>query len=515
MTVTGTAPGSRKPSRVDRVRQVGREKATTGWRYTEVKTAYNADGLPVTVNDYGERGDGSDNTCTATTYARNTSGGAWMISYPARQERRAGDDCAAGTLLARTVTLYDGATSESSNTPTRGNVTESRAYSSESDHAVTKATFDGYGRPLTMTDPAEKTTTTVYTPATGWPSGGVTVTNPLGHAVTTWSSQYHGQPVGMRDVNDNDVNIDYDVLGRTLQLWTPERPKSGGTPAARVAYTLTSGQPARTSVSRLQSGTGDTATWVSAYTYVDGFGRIREVQTASPAGGRIVQVTTYDGRGQTAATSAPVHNTGQPGSGLLNPGLATLPQWSKPEYDGLGRVTAQVDMTGGSEFRRTTTNYLGADKYEVVPPVGGKTVYYTDAADQVTKIEEWLTGSGQQAATVAGPMPPASSPAAAPAGSAAAGEVPSAELQAARTRASVEAQRSGEPVEVAEATDETSITYAQPDGKTFTTQVSAGPVRTRRGGAWVPIDTTLVEQDGTLKPKAIADGAAVEVSTGG
>ncbi|MBG0824881.1 DNRLRE domain-containing protein [Planomonospora sp. ID91781] len=78
-----------------------------------------------------------------------------------------------------------------------------------------------------------------------------------------------------------------------------------------------------------------------------------------------------------------------------------------------------------------------------------------------------------------------------------------------------EAVRQGKPVEVADQTTATSITYAQPDGKTFTTEITAGPVRTRQGDGWVPIDTTLVEQNGVLKPKAMASDVAVAVTNGG
>ncbi|MEV0196092.1 DNRLRE domain-containing protein [Nonomuraea sp. NPDC050691] len=70
-------------------------------------------------------------------------------------------------------------------------------------------------------------------------------------------------------------------------------------------------------------------------------------------------------------------------------------------------------------------------------------------------------------------------------------------------------------VEVANETTATSITYAQPDGKTFRTEITAGPVRTKRGSTWVPIDTQLVEQAGKLRPKALAEGAMVELSAGG
>ncbi|MGV9779182.1 DNRLRE domain-containing protein [Streptosporangium sp. NPDC003464] len=85
----------------------------------------------------------------------------------------------------------------------------------------------------------------------------------------------------------------------------------------------------------------------------------------------------------------------------------------------------------------------------------------------------------------------------------------------ARITASQAAALQGKAVEVADETTATSITYAQPDGKTFTTEVTAGPVRTRRGSGWVPIDTTLAEQGGRLRAKALAEGAVVEISAGG
>ncbi|MGW0445334.1 DNRLRE domain-containing protein [Streptosporangium sandarakinum] len=85
----------------------------------------------------------------------------------------------------------------------------------------------------------------------------------------------------------------------------------------------------------------------------------------------------------------------------------------------------------------------------------------------------------------------------------------------ARITASQAAALQGKAVEVADETTATSITYAQPDGRTFTTEVTAGPVRTRQGSGWVSIDTTLAEQGGRLRAKALAEGAVVEISAGG
>ncbi|MBN6057154.1 Ig-like domain-containing protein, partial [Nonomuraea sp. RK-328] len=64
----------------------------------------------------------------------------------------------------------------------------------------------------------------------------------------------------------------------------------------------------------------------------------------------------------------------------------------------------------------------------------------------------------------------------------------------ARIAAARAAVKQGKAVEVADETTASSITYAQPDGKTFRTEVATGPVRARQGSGWAPIDTTLAEQ---------------------
>ncbi|GIH29558.1 hypothetical protein Aph01nite_78680 [Acrocarpospora phusangensis] len=81
--------------------------------------------------------------------------------------------------------------------------------------------------------------------------------------------------------------------------------------------------------------------------------------------------------------------------------------------------------------------------------------------------------------------------------------LPSAKTAAEPTLATAlaKARQSGKRTPVETATTETSITYANPDG-TLTTEVSAEVARVRRGPAWVPIDLTLVESGGVLRPKA-------------
>ncbi|TMR90780.1 DNRLRE domain-containing protein [Nonomuraea basaltis] len=93
---------------------------------------------------------------------------------------------------------------------------------------------------------------------------------------------------------------------------------------------------------------------------------------------------------------------------------------------------------------------------------------------------------------------------------------PAAEsLIPARVAAAQQAAAQNTKVEVTEETSTTSITYAQPGGRAFVTEVAAGPVRVKRNEVWLPIDTSLFQQGGKLTPKVIADGAAVEISNGG
>ncbi|GAA1738342.1 RHS repeat-associated core domain-containing protein [Nonomuraea bangladeshensis] len=388
---TGTGPGVLDPAFVHRTRERTRELVTGGtWRWSDQRTAYNSDGQPTTVNDYGDTAVSTDNTCTSTTYARNPANG--ITSLPSVVEKRSGDSCTSGTLIGKTITLYDGGTDPATNTPSDGNITETRSYAGATSISVTKNTFDDYGRPLTATDPMGKVTTTTYTPAVGWPHQGAKVTNPLGHAVTTFTSHRNGLPTKVVDANNKTTEIDYDALGRAAALWEPDQPKANGTPTATVAYDIpfdgNLGQPtapARTTMRRLLRGT----TYLATYSYDDGFGRVREEQEPSPGGGRIVKVTAYDARGLQAITSQPVHNSAAAGSGLVNPAPTSLPSWTKTVYDSMERPTAVIDHRQATEYRRTTTAYPGLDRAEVSPPGGGKTVTVSDVFGRKLKTEEW------------------------------------------------------------------------------------------------------------------------------
>jgi hypothetical protein len=82
----------------------------------------------------------------------------------------------------------------------------------------------------------------------------------------------------------------------------------------------------------------------------------------------------------------------------------------------------------------------------------------------------------------------------------------------AEERALDQAARSGRAVEVTALRTESGEVHARPDGTLRLTQ-HAQPVRVRRDGGWVPVDTTLTERGGRVAPRAAA--GSVTFSAGG
>lgn len=69
-------------------------------------------------------------------------------------------------------------------------------------------------------------------------------------------------------------------------------------------------------------------------------------------------------------------------------------------------------------------------------------------------------------------------------------------------RAMERAAETGEPVEVLSARSETSETHALPNGNLRTTQHTL-PVRVKRRGSWLPVDTTLTRTADRIRPRAV------------
>ncbi|MFS1299376.1 LamG-like jellyroll fold domain-containing protein [Streptosporangium longisporum] len=65
-----------------------------------------------------------------------------------------------------------------------------------------------------------------------------------------------------------------------------------------------------------------------------------------------------------------------------------------------------------------------------------------------------------------------------------------------------EAKKQNKRVEIESYRAENSTTFANPNGKTLYTELHSTPIRVQKNGTWQPIDTTLVEENGVIKPKA-------------
>jgi YD repeat-containing protein len=363
-------------------------------RHTRTKASFEDNtGLPTTAADLGQvTAAGADvpgdETCTITEYARNNP--AWRF-YPSRVHTHQGAGCAAADpLLDLTEAFYDGHPGLF-DAPTNGLPTAVRTYTTKDTYTETKTRYDMYGRIVSSTDPAGRTSTTAYEPAGLKPTTKLTTTNPLGWSTTTTLAFWWGTPASVVDVNGKRTDIDYDALGRPVRVWKADQAKAtnGGTPSLEFAYGVSPYTPNWTRTRTLQSIKADgAAVYTDAWAYLDGFGEEAETQTPSPVGGRTVTAKRYDNRGLLNWASAPMHNAAAAGSAVLNPAPNTVPSRTVHTYDTLGReTTAQLWALTAKKWQTTSAN--GGDRTTVTPPSGGATTTIVDAHDQVIRTQEY------------------------------------------------------------------------------------------------------------------------------
>jgi YD repeat-containing protein len=372
-----------------------------GVRTTRVVTTYDPTyGLPTQVDDQGDIATAQDDRCTRTEYAQNT--GANIVATVRRTET-VSVACATtpsrpANVIADARTLYDGGAFGAA--PTRGLVTAVQVladYVNASPVYLTQAstTFDDQGRPITATDAMGRTSTTAYTPSTGGPVTGTTVTapdpdgtGPITASVTTVElAPAWGSPVKVTDPNGKVTSATRDALGRTSAVWLPGRTQGTKTANTTFAYT----------VSRTGPNTVTTQTLTAAETYLtsvelfDGLLRPRQTQSPSAARdtpGRIITDTVYDSRGLVSFTRGQWFTTGAPATTVAIPAIA-VPSRTRFVYDGAGRTTAEIFDVNEQEYSRTTTTYDG-DRVSVDPPTGATPqTSITDARGQLRELRQY------------------------------------------------------------------------------------------------------------------------------
>lgn len=222
--------------RTEEIQQVDSSRRTVR-TLTTVDDTY---GLPVqveiaVVKPNGSTGETlSDQTCTKTSYAHNTS--AWLIGLP-KGQRSTGTSYAAhdtadpATKLIKAVqNSYDGL--GYGETPTKGLVTSAAGVNGAgtSYSVVTKTTYDPLGRILTVTKPDADTTKTQYTPGdTGGPVTSVKAVNAKGHAVITTFDPGRSLALTVTDAIGRVTAIRHYKDNAATSNWDPATSENSGT----------------------------------------------------------------------------------------------------------------------------------------------------------------------------------------------------------------------------------------------------------------------------------------------
>ncbi|MEU0201869.1 MULTISPECIES: RHS repeat-associated core domain-containing protein [unclassified Streptomyces] len=358
-------------------------------------TIDDATGLPTAVDDKGDTATPTDDKCTRTWYAKDSSGD--LLPTP-RRVQEVSVSCSTTPdytkdLLSDDLSFFDNSTDNNA-TPTKGDVTMvQKADSVAADgtiHHITalKNTYDTYGRELTETDADGRTTTTAYTPTTGAAPTTIKVTQPkvtgqtAGFTTTTTLDPARGLDLKTTDAAGYSTTSTYDPLGRLTAVWSPGFSTSNN-PNTKYSYNLTPGAPSTVTTQSLL----DNNTYRTSIALYDAMLRPRETQTATVDGGRVITDTVYDSHGWAVSSSDPYYNSGAPSATLVDAADNQTPSQTGTVHDGAGRVTASIAYHFATETWRTTTAYPGSDRVDVTPPAGATpTTTYTDARGQTVKL---------------------------------------------------------------------------------------------------------------------------------
>ncbi|WP_020388301.1 RHS repeat-associated core domain-containing protein [Kribbella catacumbae] len=354
-----------------------------GWLKTKATTKYDDRGLPTETNDLGDLTRADDDKCTRTTYARNTD--KWLLSLPSRvQSVTVACDATPAypaDALSDVLTTFDAT----------GNATKSEKldrHPAAGPVYITTATrtFDVYGRELTKTDVLGATSKLAYTPATGGAVTQTISTNAAGHTMTDVLDPAWGVAITSIDANQRKAETAYDALGRVVEVWLPNRPRSANpTGNQRISYAIRSNAPSVVSTSKL----GPTGKYTTSNTLYDGLLRARQIQSPAPGGGRLLNDTRYDSQGRVHKSTQPYFNDAAVDDQLWTASDAEVPGLTVTQYDGAGRPVEQIYQGGTNEKWRASTRY-GGDRVDVTPPAGGTpTSKFANADGQTTELRQY------------------------------------------------------------------------------------------------------------------------------
>lgn len=361
-----------------------------GWRKLRVEYTHNDHGQQTKINELGDVDVTGDERCTRVEYAVNEA--AWMVAYPSRSETvvvACGTAASyPGDALGDARIAYDGQAFGAA--PTRGNATRSEGIL---DHPTgadtiyapgTSSTYDRYGRALTVTSPTGATTTVAYTPAEGGPVTQVKSTAAFGLSSTMTVSPLRGITTKTVGARSEVSELEFDALGRTTQVWLPNRFRSRSSASYKYAYDIRNDRPSSVTTSSINTG----GTYTVTTSILDGLYRVRQQQVPTE-GGRLLTDVRYDSQGRAYKSTQPYFNANPVDTTLWVASDTEVPGLTFAEFDGAGRQVASIYKTGSTEKWRSTTAYEG-DRVHVTPPQGGiATTTISDALGRTTEVRQY------------------------------------------------------------------------------------------------------------------------------
>ncbi|MFH8725393.1 polymorphic toxin-type HINT domain-containing protein [Streptomyces termitum] len=354
-----------------------------GERKTAVEHEYDDRGRVTRTWSKGDTADANDDQCTRFEYLNDTA--KWFVSQQTRTETvaKACDATPArpADVVSDAKVSYDAV----------GNVVKTESlsgYTNGTPRYVLSgtATFDANGRITSATDVYGKTTTTAYTPASGSVVTKIVTTNALGHTATNELDPGRGLPLAQTDANGRRTVMEYDALGRTKKVWSPDRNPATTTPDAEFDYAVGQNAPTVITTRRLM----EDGSYRVSHDFYDGALRLRQTQNPAMNGGRVITDTFYDSLGRVWKENAGYYNSGSgPVTTLFPPTDNAVPASTVTKYDGLGRPTDTISRSKGVETWRTTTTY-GGDWTAVDPPAGETpTMALLDALGRKTELRQF------------------------------------------------------------------------------------------------------------------------------
>ncbi|MGW4776941.1 TreTu family toxin [Streptomyces filamentosus] len=410
-----TARQTGVPDSGDHVARFVRTKASTHHTYLTVPKTWRARTVTTTFDDYGmqslseDRGDDAtagDEICKVTWYARDAVAGLTSFASRTRTVGKAcgvtdaeldlpADSTRRGDVLSDSAVAYDGATTWSATMkPTKGLVTwtgRAQGYGTAGTVSWQKTattTYDELGRPVSMTNADNKTTSTAYTPATAGPLTKTISTDPKGHKSANILDHRRGQRERTTDANTKKTEFGYDALGRLTEVWLPNRNRAAGySPNSTFAYSLSKTRQSWTSTSTLKK---DGTTYNTTYAIVDSLLRPLQTQSPTPQGGRLLTDTRYDSRGLIYETFADIFDSAKAPEGTYaRAEYGEAPTQTETVFDGAGRATTSTLYVFGVNKWSTSTSYTGDSTATTALQGGAAARTITDARGRTVETREY------------------------------------------------------------------------------------------------------------------------------